>query len=939
MSAVGVEDGSRATRPAGTGHLGPQVPTGIARVDVTNYPSPSTTRLMVLLLAMLASALFAGTWLHNQVRGDAWMASVTGCLAGGRPTGDLVSAVRQQEAFQACTADAERLRAWFVIGVTLAVALAGLVIVAAAPRVIERRRALRPADERFAGARDRLAALAREAGLTRPSLAMVGTARQRDAFSYGVPGRYRVVLPKALAIRAGSGPFDAVIRHELQHIAHRDVALAWLARASGYALAAIFGVPVLLDVTKGDLSVLPSFAWRAAVLAAAILLARAAWLRSREHDADLRAAYTAREHHSIVTALDPVAQAEAGARHSEMRERLRGMLANHPDAARRIAVLRAPQTARSVTALDALTVAFFAAVALPLLGQVLSPLLSAAGHVGWLDPISAGLLGPLVGATLGLGLWRDALLSRVSGVPPQVARIAGGVFVGTAAGQATTLAAAGSGSLTTQDHPWAALVIAVAAAGATVLAAGLGELWADAAPGLPRAAASWIPAILLSGTLFTVTVWFAAVFQRALDQSGWTWASAALVTVLASAPMAWAALLLATAAAWALHNSRRPAPPPVWMAESHRAEAPTSALTLTNAATAGEGTSAEPVPRGSLPWHTTGSGGAARVLLIGAGAGLTGGAAITVYRVVMGPAADFATQEQRYYTYLALAALTAAAAGAALAVLVPRRGPGAALLAVATAVLATQACFLGLNTAFGGALNPQFAWAVTQPALALGLLTLVIAAAATPAVHAIASTVVRPGRRHPEPGLRAVTPALTAVTLAGLVAGSTLVGRGALLPLFDSSGAVSQFASPPPATSSTPTPSPAAPTATQSYLQQVVPVVEATYQQIGAAAEQIRLDTTISEPQRGTRLRGIVLPALEEFVSIAEQVHTGVPDVDDAHAHAVAALRAMHSGYTAEASYDETGDPDALLQAITHQQTAVAQWRQWRALVVILGLS
>jgi Zn-dependent protease with chaperone function len=787
---------------------------------------------LVLLLAILASALFAGNWLHNQLRGDTWRTSVARCWADREPSSSLESALRAQQAFQACTADAERVRGWFGLGVTAAVAVAGLLIVAVVPRLIERRRALRPADDRFAGARQRLAVLAGEAGLARPPLAMVGSAGQRDAFSYGVPGRYRVVLPKALAIRAPSSPFDAVVRHELQHIAHRDVALAWLARAGGYALAAIFGAPVLLALAQRDLSVLPGFAWRAAILAAGLLLARAAWLRSREHDADLRAAHAAGDPRGLLAALELVASGgPADAPRRGLRDRVRGLLGNHPYATDRIVALRAPHTVTSITPVDALTVGFFAAVALPLLGQALAPLLSATGHVGWQHPIAAGLLGPLVGATLGLGLWRDALLARVSGRAPRVLSIAAGMFAGTAAGQAASLAAAGSGSLTGQDHTLAALVIAVAAAGATVLIAGLGELWADAAPRLPRAEASWIPAILLPGILVTVTVWFAVILQFLIDQGGWTLASSGTLTVLASVPLAWAALLLAAAAAWALHTGRQSASAPSWLAEpadgsvrgrngsptrpAHRTQVRASggAAVTTSVTPAADDAPSTLLPGPPpLPWQSAGSGGLGRVLLTGAGAGLAGGVTIILYRIIAGPARDTAVQEQRYYLYLALAALTAAAAGAALAAVVPRRGPGVALLAATASVVTTQASFLGLNTTLGGELTPQFAWRVTYPALALGLLLLVIATAVTPLVVAVLVTSCRNRR---EPTLQATAPVVTAVVLAGLTAVSTIAGRGALAPLFHLSGVVGQAAAPPPA--GPPAPPPAHGQGTHEY--------------------------------------------------------------------------------------------------------------------------
>jgi hypothetical protein len=121
---------------------------------------------------------------------------------------------------------------------------------------------------------------------------MLGAAAQRDGFSYGTPGRYRIALPRAVAVRwRDASLFDPLVRHELAHVAHRDVALAWLARSVWYALAPLLAAPLLIIPVSGDRSLLPDYLWRAALLAVVVQLVSSALLRSREHDADLRAAW------------------------------------------------------------------------------------------------------------------------------------------------------------------------------------------------------------------------------------------------------------------------------------------------------------------------------------------------------------------------------------------------------------------------------------------------------------------------------------------------------------------------------------------------------------------------------------------------------------------------------------------------------------------------
>ena len=49
-------------------------------------------------------------------------------------------------------------------------------------------------------------------------------------------------------------------------------------------------LPAIVGLASGELSSLPGYAWRAAVLSVVVAVVSAALLRSREHDADLRAA-------------------------------------------------------------------------------------------------------------------------------------------------------------------------------------------------------------------------------------------------------------------------------------------------------------------------------------------------------------------------------------------------------------------------------------------------------------------------------------------------------------------------------------------------------------------------------------------------------------------------------------------------------------------------
>lgn len=176
----------------------------VARPDLLAYPAPSTSRFVLLLVALLGSGLFVGDWLHSQVAGSAYVDAYRNCqtLAQEQVPGPdgLEQMTARPPALDACRMSIERDRAAFVLGGGVAVGVGGLVVLYVAPHVIARRRRLRPLGTGLEPARRRFAELAVEAGLARCPILVLGASAQRDAFSFGAPGRYVVVLPPALAV-------------------------------------------------------------------------------------------------------------------------------------------------------------------------------------------------------------------------------------------------------------------------------------------------------------------------------------------------------------------------------------------------------------------------------------------------------------------------------------------------------------------------------------------------------------------------------------------------------------------------------------------------------------------------------------------------------------------------------------------------------------------
>ena len=502
--------------------------------------------------------------------------------------------------------------------------------------------------------------------------------------------------------------------------------MAWLARSMWLVVVPLLMLPFPTALVFGDFTVLPSYVWRAGLLAAVTLLASAALLRSREHDADLRAARSESAAADLRALLDRIS--------TPVRTGWRRLLAYHPSAADRRAVLDEPGRHAEVTFVDGLTAAFLAALTFPLLMSLVSTV-SAGASFG----VSAAIVGPALGATVGLGLWRQALVGRITGARRSVAPAALGVLVGYGLGEAASLAGTGLGGVVTgYDHAALGALTALAAAGATVVAAGLGEVFADASGRFSTARAAWVSCILLVGALFAVVLWAATTIATAFDGGGWNYVSAALVTILGTRTPAFVALLLAAACAWALWVNRAGGTAPPWAVE-----------------------------RGSpVSWPTSEKSLLLGAILVGTAAGTIGALVIVGFRLFYGSGQP----ELRYYLSLWVFAAVGAAAALGLVAAQPTRGVGVALLASPLASVTAAAGFVVFNTAQGGSITLTFLEGVARPGLAIGLFLLLVVA--------LVSVVPRPAPS--EAGTLATVAAASA--FAVVISLGVVAGRDALVP-------------------------------------------------------------------------------------------------------------------------------------------------------------
>ena len=867
---------------------------GRPRVNVLAFATPTTTRYLAFLATLLSAGIFVGWWGYNQTQGRHWVQAVVSCAEQAQQASSSAPPVQAElirEAMEAQCRRAVDLRwAAYELGGAGAVGASALAVVYLAPVIVRRRRRLRRLGSPLQEAGGRLADLAAEAGIRRMPRVERGPASQRDAFSYGAPGRPRVVLPPAVAVRWRDRElFDPLVRHELAHVRHRDVALAWLARSVWYALAPLLIVPLAVSLLSGDHSILADLLWRAALLGLTVVLVSAALLRSREHDADLRAAQVAGEIQSLTALLR---------RSSRPHDRnpLRQLVARHPTPDQRISVLQDPERAAGVTFLDGFSSAFLAGLLFPLISTVVIVLFTSSGRADLGDSVAALVAGPLLGGSVGLGLWRAAAAGRIARTGGQVGPVALGVAAGLLLGQLASLAGTGSGTAGGLDHPVLLAVSAALGAGATGLSAGLAQLGADAVPRLHRRVAM-VAIVVIDGLVFASALWIGSTLQVALDTSGLALARAWLVTLLPSAGLVIGTVaVLALSAGWALWARTDRATAPAWMIEG-----------------------------GNPPGWPSGGIRARQWVPVALACGIAAEGCLVAYRFIAGPAASIDIQAQRYYLYIWVAAAAGGVCTLALCWLDRARGAGLACLASPLATLTAVAGFLVVNTALGGNLSVHFVVTVAQAPLALGLLFSLTAA--------LAGLIPRPSRSPADTAPVRIGPVrlLTALLLPAVcaVAASTLLiaGRGAIVgppaSLVPGNSEGSSLITP-------------AQLDGLRYLNTTAPAIEAKYvsvQRSTTAASQ-----AASSGLAAAIIRTEVLPQLRRVLQYAESIDPGTTQLAAIHRACLATLQDAIAEYSLFAQALQNNDAGALAGAKTEQRAANAQWLQWQTGLLSLRL-
>lgn len=843
-----------------------------ARPEVLGYPSPTTSRYVILAAALLASGLFVGNWMHTQVRGDQWLKTVLACQRHRATGTSLQGQLRAERAFESCTAGVERTRTTFAVGGVAVAAAAALAVMFLAPVVVVRRRRLRKPGPGLSGAVERFDELARQAGVVGHVRPLVGTSRQRDAFSFGAPGRYVVALPPAVAVRwRDTRLFDPLVRHELAHAKQRDIALAWLTRSVWYALVPILAVPVLTALVRGDTSVVGDYLWRAGLLGGVVALLSAALLRSREYGADLRAARWQGDSAAVETLA---ASARTG--HDQ---RWRRLLDRHPTPRQRVAVLRAPGLLVRAGFVDGLIGAFLGALTVPLIVRGLSPILS--GSHNSIDSylVASLLLGPVLGASVGLAVWRDALFARVSAATPDAGPVAAGVGVGLVAGQAVSLGQTATGLTAGLAHPAWLLVSAMAGAGVTIISAGLAQLWADAAPRLGGLRVCWVVALAVNAVLFSVLLWSTSLFQLAADGGGWALGRSELTVALSGWAMFWTVLGLAVAAVLPAVLRRRADALPDWLVE---------------------GTGGTSWPRGE-------TGDVAAALVTGIVAGLLAAAVIVWYRLAAGAAPIGELVFERFLAYQWVIALAATVAVAVVVVSNRVRGAGFGSVTVPVAAAVGSGGWLVLNLSLGAPFSLTVALHLLRPATVMGWYAALVV---TPLAYALA--------RLPKLSLRLPLAVATASALTVAAGALALDQRQHLIAPADLNASVL-----------TQPLVPQGDDQATSYLADVVPVLTRQYTALNQAAQAVLADPTLGPTDKANALEQQVEPTLAAMITEWENYVPQSGDVARAHSVALSALRTSDLKYRTLVKALRSSDTAGIARAAKLSATESQLWSQW----------
>jgi Zn-dependent protease with chaperone function len=416
-------------------------------------PTDTSLRFLLVLGSVTAASLYLFGSLWFLFRGELFAASVVRCAAVPGTLADQIgTAAEQLAAEHQCRLRVSREQGLVQLAGSVVVLLAAYVGYRLWPRVLERRAHLTPADPHEAQALLReVGALSAEAGVDPPPrvrLDATNTAMTGFAYGSGRPPRLGLTGGLVVSQVLDPGVFRAVVRHELGHVADRDVPWTYYAAALWWSFLGLAVVPAVVLFATRDLGYLLRLGWRTVALAALVALTVTALLRVREAYADARAAQW-----GSGPDLDRVlAGAPESASHRP------AALRTHPTNSSRRTILADPDrlfTASGWAALAAGIAASTAQISLGDLAYLLTP--------RWHSVLAGLVVAPVLAALICTYAWRVGLREAVRGrQAPVAARLGLGLGVGMAIGPLLSLDAA-VGNFAEGPAGWAGYLLWAAA--------------------------------------------------------------------------------------------------------------------------------------------------------------------------------------------------------------------------------------------------------------------------------------------------------------------------------------------------------------------------------------------------------------------------------------------------------------------------------------------
>jgi Zn-dependent protease with chaperone function len=396
-------------------------------------PTDTSVRFLLLIAAVIAASLYLYEALWVVLRGEAFLDPALDCGTGHPGAADPTVLLGPQGE---CRSGTDPEQATFAVAGTVLVLLAAYGVYRLLPLLRTRRSRLVQLDQDDAAALHQdVRQAAAEAGLGQAPEVLVDAANPAvQAFAYGTTRHPRLGLTGGLVVLQVVDPpaFRAVLRHEIAHLANRDVPWTYYTVATWWSFVALALVPVLAVFVVSDIRYVLRLGWRTLLLAVLVLLVRNAVLRAREVYADARAAeWGAGPDLDRVLRMQP---APRGRRHLWLRL--------HPPADARRRLLADPDRLFGVDAATALAAGLAAGTAYPTVRAVADLALpTAVASVG-----AALLVAPLLAAVVTAGAWRAELRSVVRGVPvPVTGPLTLGTGIGLAAGPLLSFQAAAGG--------------------------------------------------------------------------------------------------------------------------------------------------------------------------------------------------------------------------------------------------------------------------------------------------------------------------------------------------------------------------------------------------------------------------------------------------------------------------------------------------------------